>query len=250
MFGFLAPASGTGVLHSRRAGVSRCGRRRLVVRANVDVTNFPSEGSKDAVDVNKRPQEYVQLKEMLKGVSIFMIGMMGSGKSAVGKVLAQQIGYAYVDTDEVIQESMKMPITDIFEEHGEAGFRQVESVVIQQVSPYVRTVISAGGGAVLSQENWGHMQNGFVVWLDPSVETIYQRVKGSASRPLLKVDDPRAMIESILRERKSLYEQADVKIGIEPEEGVEVVAFNTARGLTRFIEANPPKSAAYRPLGL
>mmetsp|Transcript_7060 Transcript_7060/g.21546 ORF Transcript_7060/g.21546 Transcript_7060/m.21546 type:complete len:145 (+) Transcript_7060:98-532(+) len=143
---------------------------------------------------------------------------------------------------------MKMPITEIFEKHGEEGFRQVESAVLQQVSAYVRTIISTGGGVVCNKQNWSHLQSGLVVWLDAPVDSIMRRLKGDTSRPLLNVNDPHARLQSILDDRRAFYQQADVHVAVEEGEGVEEVTFNVVRGLTRFIESNPPKSAQHRPL--
>eukprot|EP00188_Purpureofilum_apyrenoidigerum_P005201 Plantae.Rhodophyta-Purpureofilum_apyrenoidigerum.ctg6558.p1 GENE.Plantae.Rhodophyta-Purpureofilum_apyrenoidigerum.ctg6558~~Plantae.Rhodophyta-Purpureofilum_apyrenoidigerum.ctg6558.p1 ORF type:complete len:278 (+),score=46.46 Plantae.Rhodophyta-Purpureofilum_apyrenoidigerum.ctg6558:84-836(+) len=247
---FVSLQSSVFVQSSSRRGVSgRCRRvGRCMIRAEVDVTSFPPEPSKDAVDVNKPPMEYSHLRNMLCGTSVFLVGMMGSGKSSVADYLAKAIRYNKLDTDDIVQTLMKMPITDIFETHGEKGFREVESAVLQQVSAYVRTVISTGGGVVCNQQNWSHLQSGLVVWLDTPVESILKRLKGDKSRPLLNVNDPHSRLQSILDERRAFYQQADVQVAVEEGEGVEEVSFNVVRGLTRFIETNPPRSAAHKPL--
>ena len=127
------------------------------------------------------------LLEDIGGTAIYLVGMMGSGKSTVGRLLAETLQYRFFDTDDVIEKSLGATVSQIFEENGEEVFRDIETKVLQELSQYARSVISTGGGAVLSRENWGNMRHGIVVWLSGKPETLASRIQGKEkdSRPLL-----------------------------------------------------------------
>ena len=110
--------------------------------------------------------------------------MMGSGKSTVGSLLAEKLGYMAFDTDSVIEQATGSSVVSIFESEGEEAFRDMETDVLKQLSPLTRTVICTGGGAVLRSVNWGCMTHGISVWLDVPVATLARRVdaQGADSR--------------------------------------------------------------------
>ncbi|MBU1027363.1 MAG: shikimate kinase [Candidatus Margulisbacteria bacterium] len=142
-------------------------------------------------------------------MNIILIGFMGSGKSAVGHLLANQLKMDYLDADELIEKTEKMPINDIFAKKGEPYFRELESQVIKTLQDYDNFVISTGGGMVLRQENVKLLKEVgplVLLWAEPNV--IYQRIKNEKHRPLLKVKVPRAEIYKILEQRESIYRQA------------------------------------------
>jgi shikimate kinase len=147
-------------------------------------------------------------------MNIILIGFMGSGKSAVGHELAGQLKMDYLDTDEIIEKTERMSISNIFDHLGEPYFRDLETNVIRTLQDYDNFVISTGGGMVLREENVKMLREIgplVLLWADP--ETVYQRVRQETHRPLLNVSDPRAGIKKILDYRTPVYNKvADLKI--------------------------------------
>ncbi len=158
------------------------------------------------------------IKQLLKGVNLYLIGMMGSGKTTIGSLLAQAVNYSFIDTDEVIVKAAGKPISDIFTTEGETAFRQLESNVLAQVCAYTKLTIATGGGIVLRRENWSYLHHGLIIWLDVSVEILLERLKEDQTRPLLQHPDPQSKLRSLLDERYSLYSQADLHIEITQQE--------------------------------
>lgn len=163
----------------------------------------------------------------LKGVNLFLIGMMGSGKTTTGHALAQSLDYQFFDTDQLIEQLANQSIDEIFTHSGEATFRAFETQVLSELSSYRRLVISTGGGIVLEQMNWSYLRHGLVVWLDVDAETLWDRLQNDDTRPLLKTSNPGETIKQTLKARTSLYEQADVRVKIPKnttaEEVIEIV---------------------------
>ncbi|TVP55175.1 MAG: shikimate kinase [Nodularia sp. (in: Bacteria)] len=172
------------------------------------------------------------MSSLLQGVNLYLIGMMGAGKTTVGQLLANHLGYRFLDTDDVITQSAGRSINQLFAEEGEAAFRQLESDVLAQVCAYTRLTIATGGGIVLRQENWSYLHHGLVVWLDVPVELLYTRLAEDTTRPLLQDADPQGKLRSLLEQRTPLYSQADLKITVRAEETPEEIAH-------RVIEAIP-----------
>jgi shikimate kinase len=143
--------------------------------------------------------------------NIALCGFMGTGKSAVGRLVAEQLHFAFLDTDTVIEARAGKPIAQIFAEQGEAGFRELEKRIVKELALRDRTVIATGGGLVVSPENMASLkQHAYVVCLWASAETIYSRVKNQTHRPLLKDPDPLEKIRRLLAERAPFYKQANV----------------------------------------
>lgn len=148
--------------------------------------------------------------------NIVLIGLMGSGKSTLGKYLAEKSGMEFYDTDDLIIQKAGKPISRIFEDDGEHVFRDLESEVIAEVAKKGGCVISTGGGAVLRQENIDNLKaSGVLFFLKASPKILYERVKDDDSRPLLKGDDPVGILRRILIARASYYEQADYTVDTE-----------------------------------
>nr|WP_277883788.1 shikimate kinase [Nostoc sp. FACHB-888] len=152
------------------------------------------------------------VSSLLKGVNLYLIGMMGVGKTTIGRLLAKELGYGFVDTDDVIAQATGKSINQLFAEEGEAGFRQIESDVLSQVCAFTKLTISTGGGIVLRRENWGYLHHGLIVWLDAPVDLIYSRLAEDTTRPLLQDADPKGKLRSLLEQRTPLYSQADLHI--------------------------------------
>jgi shikimate kinase len=159
---------------------------------------------------------------MLQGVNLFLIGMMGAGKSTVGKLAAQRLGYQFIDTDDTIAAYAGKSIPEIFADSGEATFRQIEHKVLMEVSAYKNLVVATGGGIVLDRQNWAHLHSGVVVWLDVPIEVLHQRLVKNNDRPLLDVKDPKQRLIDIYNQRQALYQQADIQVAL-ADESAELV---------------------------
>ena len=158
------------------------------------------------------------LKQRLSGRSLYLVGMMGSGKTSTGRPLAQQLGYGFVDADAVIEQAAGCSIPEIFERNGEAGFRTLESQVLNAIGQRHSLVVATGGGVVTQQENWGLLHSGIVVWLDVVPEQLMQRLRADSTvRPLLQTDDPDAALNALLNQRRPLYAEADLTVVINQE---------------------------------
>lgn len=151
----------------------------------------------------------------LKNTSLYLVGMMGAGKTTIGRKLATQLGYRFVDTDALIEQAAGQPISELFAQSGEATFRTLETQVLAQVSVYTRMVIATGGGIVTEPMNWSYLRHGVVIWLDVPVPVLVSRLSGDVTRPLLKGVDLTAKLEALLATRGSLYAQADVQVAYE-----------------------------------
>ena len=160
----------------------------------------------------------LSLKERLSGRSIYLIGMMGSGKTSTGRPLAKRLGYGFVDADAVIEQVAGCTIPEIFERDGEAGFRSIESQVLNAISQRHSLVVATGGGVVTKPENWGQLHSGIVVWLDVNRAQLIERLRDdSTQRPLLQQPNPEAALDTLLQARRPLYGEADLTVVIKDE---------------------------------
>ncbi len=181
--------------------------------------------------------------DFLKGANIYLVGMMGSGKSTVGKHLARLLNYRFIDTDEVIVQANGKSINDIFAEQGEAIFRDIETQVLAGVTSYTRTVVATGGGMVIKRENWSYLQSGLVVWLNVPVDELVTRLSRDKSRPLLKEGDLHQKLNTLLDQRRARYDQADVTVVYEAGGEVSAIAQRTLEALQTFVAENPATSS-------
>jgi shikimate kinase len=172
----------------------------------------------------------------LKGINVYLVGMMGSGKSTIGKLIAHDLGYRFIDTDTIIEQVTKTTIPEIFAAEGEAGFRAIESQVLEQVAAFQRTVVSTGGGIVNADRNWGQMRQGSVLWLDVPIDDLYDRVCGDSNRPLLNHPDPKAKLSELLAERRDRYALADARITSTNAESPETTAHHAIEALIQVIK--------------
>ena len=158
------------------------------------------------------------LKQRLAGRSLYLVGMMGSGKTSTGRPLAERLGYGFVDADTVIEQAAGCSIPDIFDRDGEAGFRSLESQVLSAISQRHSLVVATGGGVVTQPENWGMLHSGIVIWLDVVPDQLLQRLNADSTvRPLLQTADPEAALNALLNERRPLYAEADLTVVINDE---------------------------------
>lgn len=147
--------------------------------------------------------------------------------------------YTFLDTDEIIEKAAGLTIPDIFASEGEEAFRAIEAQVLDSVHPYVRCVISTGGGIVCRMENWSKLQTGLVVWLDVTPEVIHDRIRGT-DRPLLQTSDPLQTLRDLLAVRVDQYNNADVRIAVTADMDEIAVADAVIRELHDFIDTHPP----------
>ena len=158
------------------------------------------------------------MSNLLKGLNIYLIGMMGSGKTTVSRYLAQSLNYRLIDTDQTIEAIAKMPIANIFEQQGEAYFRELETKVLAELSVYTRSVVSTGGGIITQPINWSYLRQGLVIWLDVELEILQERVAKDDTRPLAN------QLESLLESRRPLYAQADLHITTKLEQSASEIS--------------------------
>ncbi len=158
------------------------------------------------------------LKQRLGGRSLYLVGMMGSGKTSTGRPLAERLGYGFVDADAVIEQAAGCSIPEIFDRDGEAGFRSLEGQVLSAISQRHSLVVATGGGVVTQPENWGLLHSGIVVWLDVVPDQLLQRLNADSTvRPLLQTADPEVALNALLNERRPLYAEADLTVVINDE---------------------------------
>ena len=156
---------------------------------------------------------HAPLRQRLEGLNLYLVGMMGSGKSTAGRHLAEQLGYRFLDADASIEQVAGRSIPDLFASEGEAGFRQLESAVLNQIASWHSLVVATGGGVVTRPENWGQMQQGVVIWLDAPDALLLERLSNDPTpRPLMAAADPAQRLSELLSQRRPLYAQADVHI--------------------------------------
>ena len=178
------------------------------------------------------------LRAQLQGLNLYLVGMMGAGKSTVGQVLAQQLGYQFFDTDAVIEQATGQAIATLFAELGEPGFREMERRVLGELAAYTRLVVATGGGIVTQPENWGILRQGVVVWLDVPITELHRRLQTDTTRPLLQTGELGTRLQTLLDERRSRYAQADVQVPFLPDESVEHLATRT-QNLIRAVLKTP-----------
>lgn len=151
---------------------------------------------------------------MKKLKNIYLIGLMGVGKTTIGKQLAKALQRPFYDSDKAIEEHMGVDIPTIFSYEGEEGFREREQAIIAELAAMSGIVMATGGGSVIKPENRETLKSsGFVVYLHCSIDKILYRTRHDTQRPLLRTDNPRQRLATLLKQREPLYlECADFKI--------------------------------------
>lgn len=147
---------------------------------------------------------------------VALIGFMATGKTTIGSLLARELEYDFVDTDAMVEAEMGMRVTEIFAQLGEDAFRDAEHEALKKALTMENIVLSTGGGIILFKRNRKLLaEKAFVVSLSAQPETIYGRIKGDDTRPLLKSEDPLVRIRQLLAERQEYYDVCDFKISTE-----------------------------------
>ena len=154
--------------------------------------------------------------------TVVMVGMMGAGKTAVGRALAQRLGVAFLDSDAEIEIAANRSVPEIFDRDGESFFRSREIQIIERLLIEKRCILSTGGGAFLSEKNRTNISaQGISVWLNADLELLWSRVRSKDTRPLLRTEDPRATLKNLYDQRVPIYSLADLTVGSAPEYSIE-----------------------------
>ena len=145
--------------------------------------------------------------------NLVLIGLMGAGKSAIGRMTAQTLGIPFVDSDHEIERVSRMSITDLFAAYGEAEFRALETRVIKRLLRSGPRVVSTGGGAYINENTRKHIKRGgLTVWLNADLDVLWERVNKRDTRPLLKTENPRQTLENLMNARYPIYAEADLTV--------------------------------------
>jgi shikimate kinase len=142
-------------------------------------------------------------------LNVILIGFMGCGKTTVGQLLARQLGFQFIDTDQLIVKKARRNIPLLFEQEGETGFRAIESSILDDLATTDRAVIATGGGTITVADNLPKLRRlGLVIWLNPPEEVLFQRIMRNQDRPLVRTENPRQTVHDLLAARRPLYTKA------------------------------------------
>lgn len=171
--------------------------------------------------------------------NIFLIGLMGAGKTTQGKRLASLLRYPFIDSDQEIIRRTGVSIATIFELEGEEGFRIRETAVIEELSRRQPIVLATGGGAVLREENRGYLKTrGTIVYLHAAPEVLYQRIRADKSRPLLQVADPMTKLAELYRQRDPIYRHtAHIVVNVSATQPCQQATRDLLRQLKQYFSA-------------
>lgn len=180
-----------------------------------------------------------EVLEHLGERSIVFVGLMGAGKTAIGRKVAQALGLPFTDSDHEIETASRMTIPELFELYGEAEFRALEQRVILRILETGRQVLSTGGGAFMNEQTrLAIADHGISVWLKADIDILMERVSKKQNRPLLKNPDPRAIMEKLMAERYPVYAKAAVTVPTR-DERKEVIATEVIEALAVALGAVP-----------
>ncbi len=174
--------------------------------------------------------------------SIVLIGMMGVGKSSIGRRLGSRLGVPFVDADTEIERAAGMSIADIFARHGEAAFRSGEARVIARLLNGGPQVLATGGGAVMNEATRALIkERGVSIWLSAELDLLLRRIsKRKAERPMLQTDDPAATLRDLLTTRQPIYAQADITVQSR-DVPHDAIVTEIIEALTAFLSGSPPR---------
>lgn len=166
--------------------------------------------------------------------TIVLVGMMGSGKTAIGRALADVLGVPFLDSDAAIEEAATTTIAEIFSRDGEAFFRDREVEVIDRLLSGPPAILSTGGGAFLADRTRALIADkGVAVWLDADLDTLWERVRHKDTRPLLRTPDPRATLTDLMAARTPIYALAAKRVTVAPDASIETTTQGVIAALTQ-----------------
>lgn len=174
-------------------------------------------------------------------MNLIFIGMMGSGKTSIGKLIAQKQGMQFIDSDKIIENVYENDISCIFATIGEKSFREIEKKIIQHISRVNNCIIATGGGVPLDPENICNLKkNGKVIWIKTDANIIMERVGNDTSRPILQTGNPEKKIRQIMTERETIYKSScDIQVdtsAVSLEEAADLI-INMVKNLLNPIDA-------------
>lgn len=168
--------------------------------------------------------------------TIVLVGMMGSGKTAIGRALAQHLKVSFIDSDAEIENAAQATIAEIFQKSGEAFFRDREAEIIARLLQAAPCVLSTGGGAFLAERNRAAIsKHGVSVWLDADLDVLWDRVRQKDTRPLLRTPDPRKTLAALFDARRPVYALADLHVRSEPAFSID----DMTQAVLRVLAARP-----------
>lgn len=185
-----------------------------------------------------------QLGPALGRRSVVLVGIMGAGKSSVGRRLAGRLGVPFVDADTEIEKAAGMTISEIFAKHGEPYFRAGEARVIARLLDGGPQVLATGGGAFMNPETRATVRaKGISIWLRATLDVLSRRIKRRNDRPLLKGADPMETLRRLIDERYPVYAEADLTVESR-EVPHEAIVDEVIESLRKFLQSNPPVEGA------
>lgn len=154
-----------------------------------------------------------QAREALGNRNLIFVGLMGAGKSVIGRLVAHTLGIPFIDTDSEIESVSRMTIAELFAQYGETEFRALETRVVERLLKQGPRVVSTGGGAFINEATRAQIkQGGMSIWLKADLDVLWDRVNRRDHRPLLKTENPRQTLENLMIQRYPIYEQADLTV--------------------------------------
>ncbi|MGB3415068.1 MAG: shikimate kinase [Mesorhizobium sp.] len=191
--------------------------------------------------------DHAALLGRLGGQSVVFVGLMGAGKTAIGRKVATMLSLPFIDSDHEIETVSRMTIPELFEHYGEAEFRALEQRVILRLLEGGPQVLSTGGGAFMNAQTRGEIAaHGVTVWLKAELDLLMERVSKKQNRPLLKNPDPRGVLERLMGERYPVYATADITVQTR-DERKEIIAAEVIEALERHFAATPPVAGEMTP---
>ena len=171
-------------------------------------------------DAGKSPEPRYVLKK-----TVALVGMMGAGKTAVGRAVAAKLGVPFLDSDAAIEAAANLSVPEIFARDGEAFFRNPETEVISRLLDEERGILSTGGGAFLAQDNRDNIAaRGVSLWLNADLNLLWNRVRHKDTRPLLRTSDPKRTLEALYNTRVPIYKMADLSVPCAPKLSIDAMA--------------------------
>ena len=179
-------------------------------------------------------QDIEKARRVLGQRNLVFVGLMGAGKSAIGRLVAQMLEIPFVDSDHEIERVSRMSVPELFEAYGESEFRALEARVIKRLLKTGPRVLSTGGGAFMNDTTRAMvLANGLSVWLKADLDVLWERVSKRDTRPLLKTANPKQTLSDLLDQRYPVYEKADVTV-LSRDDAKEIIATETVIALARL----------------